>query len=127
MKKGLKKFNKNGQGCDEQCNLLHPVKMCRKSLRNGKCEKPVCHYMHVNGTRPNPSKPTPRSPPLPPTNPPNKTSIPPSSQTPIQNATTYANVVAQGSPQDALFLEVRSLGQIMVSLLARMDGIMKVP
>jgi len=135
MKKGLKKYNKNGSGCKDECPKLHPInRMCRKSLRGGKCDKINCYFTHIKGTQTVPPKAAPaptinQSTPLAPNNQAPSASVaagqtcPTTVQTPPSNSTSYANVVSGSQPYaNGLFLEMRSLGQMMAALLSKMDA-----
>ena len=145
MKAGLKKFNKGNRGCDEQCGRLHPTgRMCIKALKTGKCSRGDCQYMHISGTKrgvklqmkappangqtnttDTRSKPTPSTSKKGPPKVSDQNVQAVQSDPKTQAGQTYANVVADSGKTGANnnFLDLNSLGAMMLSLLTRMDRI----
>ena len=49
MDNGSAKFNKGG--CDGKCGKLHPKNMCMRSLKESKCDRLNCTYIHMKRTK----------------------------------------------------------------------------
>lgn len=46
---GLQKYSP--KGCHGSCGLLHPTNICRRSLREGKCEREGCKFQHIQHSK----------------------------------------------------------------------------
>ena len=47
---GLQKFNKNKNGCSEECEFYHP-RACFEAMKTKTCKRNDCKYFHMAGTK----------------------------------------------------------------------------
>ena len=105
-----RKFVTNGyqqrRGCTlgAQCQFLHPI-MCRSSLRERRCYREDCTYMHIKGTK-RAESPTGET-----RNPPARQGVP-SGNTANQHETSHRSSAGHQPPRDSTFLdELKNLSE----------------
>ena len=47
---GLQKFNKNKNGCTENCEFYHP-RACFEAMKTKMCKRNDCKFFHITGTK----------------------------------------------------------------------------